>query len=84
MELIHCLYVNVNFAADVLYIRVNSNVICKIESEVLCSSRERYDIVSNEREVQFKSCVQLLGRIRRHSVHKTFNCNLFSIIQYLT
>ena len=33
-------YVNANFAADVLYIRVNSHVICKMESEVFCSSRE--------------------------------------------
>ena len=38
-------YVNVNFAAYVLYMRVNSHVICKMESEVFCSSRE-YDIVS--------------------------------------
>ena len=32
--------VNVGFAADVLYMRVNSHVICKMESEVFCSSRE--------------------------------------------
>ena len=38
----------------------------------------------NEREVQFKFCVHLFGRIRRHSVFSSFNCNLFSIIQYLT
>ena len=39
-------YVNVDFALDVLYMHVNSHVICKIESEVFCSSRECYDIVS--------------------------------------
>ena len=33
-------YVNVYFAADVLYMRVNSHVICKIEFEVFCCSRE--------------------------------------------
>ena len=38
----------------------------------------------NEREVQFKFCANLFGRIRRHSVFASFNCNLFSIIQYLT
>ena len=38
----------------------------------------------NERDVQFKMCVHLFGRIRRHSVLSSFNCNLFSIIQYLT
>ena len=39
-------YVNVYFAADVLYMLVNFHVICNIESEVFCSSRELYDIVS--------------------------------------
>ena len=38
----------------------------------------------NEREVPFKFCVHLFGRTRRHSVFSSFNCNLFSIIQYLT
>ena len=38
----------------------------------------------NEREVQFKFFVHLFGRIRRHSVFSSFNCNMFSIIQYLT
>ena len=37
----------------------------------------------NEREVQFIFCVHLFGRIRRHFFF-SFNCNLFSIIQYLT
>ena len=36
----NALYVNAKFAAYVLYMRVNSHVICKIESEVFCSSRE--------------------------------------------
>ena len=38
----------------------------------------------NEREVQPKLGVHLFGRIRRHSVFSSFNCNLFSIILYLT
>ena len=33
-------YVNVGYAADVFYMRVNSHVICKMESEVFCSNRE--------------------------------------------
>ena len=33
-------YVNVDFVAYVLYMRANSHVICKMESEVFCSSRE--------------------------------------------
>ena len=36
----NALYVNVDFVADVLYMRINSHVICKMESEVFCSSRE--------------------------------------------
>ena len=38
----------------------------------------------NEREVQLKKNFYLFGRIRRHSVFSSFNCNLFTIIQYLT
>ena len=33
-------YVNVDYAADILYMHINSHVICKMESEVFCSSRE--------------------------------------------
>ena len=33
-------HVNVNFAADVLYIQVNPHVICKMESEVFCCCRD--------------------------------------------
>ena len=33
-------YVNVDFVADVLYMRVNSHVIGKMEYEVFCSSKE--------------------------------------------
>ena len=33
-------YVNVGFVTDVLYMCVNSHVICKMESEVFCSNRE--------------------------------------------
>ena len=38
----------------------------------------------NEKEVQFKKKLHLFGRRRRHSVFSSFNCYLFSIIQYLT
>ena len=38
----------------------------------------------NKREVQFKFCAHLIVRIRTHSVFSSFNCNMFSIIQYLT
>ena len=38
----------------------------------------------NEIEVQFIFCVHLFGRIRRHYVFTSFNCNVLSIIQYLT
>ena len=31
----------------------------------------------NEREVHFSFCVHLFGRIRRHSVFLSINCNLF-------
>ena len=31
----------------------------------------------NEREVQFKSCVHLFERIRRHSIYSSFKCNFF-------
>ena len=34
------LYINVSLASDVLDMYVNSHVICKIESDVFCSSRE--------------------------------------------
>ena len=33
-------FLNVNFAADVLYMCINSHVISKRESEVFCSSKE--------------------------------------------
>ena len=33
-------YVNVSFAAYVLFISDNSHVICKMESEVFCGSKE--------------------------------------------
>ena len=75
----NALNVNVNFAADVLYMRVNSHVICffaVVENDMtLCP---------NEREVQIKFCVHLFGHIKRYSVFSLFNCILLSIIQYLT
>ena len=77
-------YVNVNLAADVLHTRVNSHVICKMESEVFAAVENDMSLCPNQREVQLKFYVHLFGCIRRHSVLSSFNCNLFSIIQYLT
>ena len=79
----NALYVNVCFAADVLYMRVNSHVICKMESKVFAVVENDMTLFPNEREVQFKFCVHLFGCVKRHSVYSIFNCNLFSIIQYL-
>ena len=42
----NALYGIVNFAADVLYMCVNSHVICKMEYKVISSNREWCDIVS--------------------------------------
>ena len=77
-------YVNVIFVAFVLYMRVNSDVICKMESKVFAVVENDMTLCPNEREVQFKFWVHLFGRIRRHSNFSSFKCNLFSIIQYLT
>ena len=41
-------------------------------------------VCPNEREVLFRFCVHLFGRISRHSVFLSLNCNLFSIIKFLT
>ena len=41
-------------------------------------------LCSNEGVVQLKFYVHLFGRVIGHSVFSSFNCNLFSIIQYLT
>ena len=38
----------------------------------------------NERELQFKFFVHLFECIRGYSIFSPFNCNLFSVIQYLT
>ena len=38
----------------------------------------------NEREVKYIFFVHLFARMRRNSVFSSFNCDLFSIIQYLT
>ena len=77
-------YVNVNFAAYVLYMCVNSHVIRKMESEDFAVVENDMTLCPNEREVQFKFCVHLFVRVRRHSIFSSFNCSLFSIIQYLT
>ena len=57
-------YVNIDFAAYILYIRVNSHVICKMKSEVFAVVENDMKLCPNEREVQFKFCVHLFGRIR--------------------
>ena len=59
--------------------RVNSHVICKMESEVFAVVENDMTLCPNEREVQFRFLVHLFGRIGRHSVFSSFNCNLFSI-----
>ena len=75
-------YANVIVVAGVFYMRGNSHVICKMESGFFSVVENYMTLSQNEREVHFKVCVCLLGRIRRHSVFSSFNCNLFSIIQY--
>ena len=77
-------YVNVYFAADVLYMHINSHAIRTIEYKFFVAVENDMTLCPNEREVQFKFCVHLFRCIRRHSVWSSFNCNLFSIIQYLT
>ena len=77
-------YVNVDFAAYVLLMRVNSHVICKMGSEVFAVVENDMTLCPNEREVQFKLCVHLFGHVRKHSFFSSLNCNLFTIIQYLT
>ena len=72
------------FAADVLYMRINSHVMCKIESEFCAEVENDMTLSTNEREMQFIFYLHLFGRITRHSFFSSFNCNLFSIIQYLT
>ena len=74
---------NASYVIVSLYMRVNSHVICKMESDFLAVV-ENDMTCPNKREVQFKFCVHLFGRIRRHSVFSSFNFNLFSIINYLT
>ena len=71
-------YVNVDFAADVLYM----HVICKMESKVFAVVENDVTLYPNEREMQFPFCVHLFGHIRRHSVFSSFNFNLLSIIQF--
>ena len=49
----NALYVNVIFVAYVLYMRVNSHVICNMESKVVCSNKEYvlYDVEGKGRVV---------------------------------
>ena len=77
-------YVNLSLAVDDLYMRVNSHVICKIESGFFAVVENDATLCPNERKVRLKFCVHLFGGLRRHCVLSSFNCNLFSIIQYLT
>ena len=75
--------VNVIFAVDVLFMRVNSHIICKMESKVFAVVVNDMTLCPNERYVQFKLFVHLFGCMRRHPVFSSFNCNMLSIIQYL-
>ena len=77
-------YVNANYAADVLYMRVNYHVMVKWNSRFFAVVEDNVTLCPNKREVQFNSCVHLFGHIKRHYVLSSFNCNLFSIIQFLT
>ena len=71
-------YVNVCLVAYVLCMRVNSNVICKMESEVFFAVIENDILCPNEREVQLKFCVQLFGRIIQfNSIHSIQNIPFF-------
>ena len=65
-----CTYVSILMSS----VKWNPRLFAVVEDMTLCP---------NEREVQFKFCVHLFGHIRRHSVFSSFNCNMFSIIQYL-
>ena len=56
-------YINVNFAADVLYMRINSHIISKMESEVFAAVENDMTLCPSEGDVQFKLCVHLFGRI---------------------
>ena len=61
-------YVNVSFAADVLYMHVNFHVICKIEFNVFFVVVENdVTLCPNEREVCLQFCVHLFGCIRKLS-----------------
>ena len=55
---INASYVNVDLAADVLYMHVNTHFICKMESRLFAE-------VENDMALQFKFYVHLFGRIRR-------------------
>ena len=58
------------------FVKWNPRFFAVVENDMtLCPS---------EREVQFKFCVHLIGCIRRHYVFSSFNCNLLSIVQFLT
>ena len=59
-------YVSVNFAAYVLYRRINSRAICKMESEVFAVVENDMTLCPNEREVQFKFYVNLLYKKTFH------------------
>ena len=77
-------YVSAYFAAYVLHMRVFLMSSVKWNPRFFAVEVNDMTLCPNEREVQFKFCVHLFGRIRRHSVFSSFYCNLFSIILYLT
>ena len=61
----NALYVNVYFAAYVLYMRVNSHVICKMNPRFDAVVENDMTLCPIESEVQFTFCVRLFARIRR-------------------
>ena len=72
-------YVNVNFAPDILHMRVNSP---SVKWNPVFYAVVVYDMTlcPNEREEYFKFCVHLFGRMIRLSVYSSFNYYLISIV----
>ena len=65
LQLMSCSYLSILMSS----VRWNPRFLLVVENDMtLCP---------NEREVQFEFCVHLFGRVRRHSVFASFNCNLF-------
>ena len=56
MNCVNASFGDASLAADVLYMLVNANVTCRMESEFLCSGRESYYVVSKCKRHQFTFC----------------------------